>query len=191
MGDPIERIRSTPKEALVQRASSPRRPQTPTKSADRRDEPETALELLPKLTGTRCGVTNAHQSPRADANVSLREKLLESKLAQCCVSCVFEAVGNDGNPYRSTDVLSDGTLHRDSVDAVFISPLERRNREIKRQTLTELIELVSTPQAGPFKAIPDTLYPNFFHMVSSSCQSRCDILVTVSSPCRLRVLIDF
>lgn len=99
---------------------------------------------------------------------NLREKLLESKLDQCKYLCEFEAIGPlDGiSAYSSTDAISNSAFgNSNSSDSGaagnFISPLELRNREIKRQTLLELIELVNTSH----RPIPDQLYPNFFDMV--------------------------
>lgn len=79
--------------------------------------------------------------------------------------CQFESIGLDGtSAYSSTDALTNGsTAHSSMTNANIISPLELRNREIKRQTLVELIQLVS---AGN-RPIPDELYPNFFNMVIS------------------------
>lgn len=96
-------------------------------------------------------------------NPSLREKLLESKLDQCTNLCQFETVNLDGSSaYSSTDALSNSSSARSpTAGSNFISPLELRNREIKRQTLLELIEVVSSGN----KSIPDQLYPNFFQMV--------------------------
>ena len=99
-----------------------------------------------------------------ETNPVLREKLLESKLEQCRFLCQFEAVNLDGSSaYSSTDALTNGSSARSSGSITnFISPLELRNREIKRQTLLELIELVNSGN----KPIPDELYQNFFHMVT-------------------------
>jgi hypothetical protein len=44
--DPIERIISAPKDSLVNRAASPRRPQTPKRSTT-----EIVLDPLPRLSG--------------------------------------------------------------------------------------------------------------------------------------------
>ena len=97
-------------------------------------------------------------------NNSLRDKLLESKIDQCSILCLFEPINLDGSSaYSSTDALSNGSSARSPYAASnFISPLELRNRDIKRQTLLELIELVNSGN----KPIPDHLYPNFFQMVS-------------------------
>lgn len=94
----------------------------------------------------------------------MREKLLESKLDQCTILCQFETINLDGSSaYSSTDALSNGTSARSpTAGRDFITPLELRNREIKRQTLLELIELVSSGRKSP----PDHLYPNFFQMVN-------------------------
>lgn len=96
-------------------------------------------------------------------NPSLREKLLESKLDQCAILCQFETVNLDGSSaYSSTDALSNGSSTRSpTAGSNFITPLELRNREIKRQTLLELIEMINSGN----KLIPDQLYPNFFEMV--------------------------
>lgn len=63
--------------------------------------------------------------------------------------------------YSSTDVLSDGSNPLVASSYIFISPLELRNREIKRQALLELIELVNMGN----RPLSDELYPKFFHMV--------------------------
>lgn len=93
----------------------------------------------------------------------MRDKLLESKIDQCSHLCQFETVNLDGtSAYSSTDALTNGQFAKSPTAAAnFISPLELRNREIKRQNLVELIELVSSGN----KAIPDELYPKFFQMV--------------------------
>lgn len=77
--------------------------------------------------------------------------------------CQFEPINLDGSSaYTSTDALSSGNSGRSlSTNSNFISPLELRNREIKRQTLMELIDLINSGN----KLIPDHLYSNFFQMV--------------------------
>lgn len=99
-----------------------------------------------------------------ETNLALREKLLESKIDQCSVLCQFEPINLDGpSAYSSTDALSNGaSVKSPTSPSNFISPLELRNREIKRQTLVELIELIN----GGNKPIPDELYPKFFQMVT-------------------------
>ena len=89
--------------------------------------------------------------------------MLESKIDQCSILCQFESVDLDGaSAYSSTDALSNGSSARSpAVGRNFISPLELRNREIKRQAILELIEMINSG----FKPIPDHLYPNFFQMV--------------------------
>lgn len=92
----------------------------------------------------------------------MREKLLESKLDQCSILCHFEPINLDGSSaYTSTDALSSDSGRSPISNANFVSPLELRNREIKRQTLMELIELINMGN----KLVPDELYPNFFQMV--------------------------
>ena len=67
--------------------------------------------------------------------------------------------------YTSTDALSSGNSGQPATaPSNFVSPLELRNREIKRQVLMELIELVSSG-SGSKSSIPDHLYANFFQMI--------------------------
>jgi hypothetical protein len=96
-------------------------------------------------------------------NPALREKLLESKLEQCSLLCHFEPINLDGSSaYTSTEVLSSSNFGRSPIcNANFVTPLELRNREIKRQALIELIELINSGNV----LVPDHLYPNFFQMV--------------------------
>lgn len=89
-------------------------------------------------------------------------------MEQCKYLCEFEAIGPlDGiSAYSSTDALTNSAAgsadsSKSAADSHIISPLELRNREIKRQTLLELIELVNSTH----RPIPDQLYPNFFEMV--------------------------
>lgn len=105
------------------------------------------------------------------SNPQIREKLLESKLEQCLLICPFEAVNLDsGSAYSSTDVLGGSSaFNSPNAPSNFISPLDLRNQEIKRQCLVELIELISCGH----RPIPDALYPNFFKMVHCVC---CGVL---------------
>lgn len=93
----------------------------------------------------------------------MREKLLESKIEQCSLLCHFEPINLDGSSaYTSTDALSNGNSGQSPISSAnFVTPLELRNREIKRQALMEFIELMNSGN----KLIPDHLYPNFFQMV--------------------------
>lgn len=50
-GDPIERIRNTPKESLIQRANSPRRQQFSSPGSNL--SKEISLELLPRIKGKK------------------------------------------------------------------------------------------------------------------------------------------
>ncbi len=102
------------------------------------------------------------------ANADIKEALLKAKLEQCCLLCQFESTGQDGaSAYTSTDALSDAMAQFSGTEPVFISPAELRNREIKRTALMELIEHFSQFNS-PSPALPDSLYPHFFAMVTST-----------------------
>ena len=53
IGDPFERILTTPKESLIQRTSSPRRGNASPLNVKGKGKAEICLEQLPKLSGTR------------------------------------------------------------------------------------------------------------------------------------------
>lgn len=147
----------------MHRAASPRqashRPSTPTDPG----HAQAAFEQLPAL----CEI----------ANLDIRSKVLESKLAQCSVLFDFPEFSgapaapqhDDANAqssiYSSLDAMSD--LSRTSSDTSSpnvknLSPIELRNREIKRQNLAELIEMVTRSVKA---TIPESLYGPFFAMM--------------------------
>jgi hypothetical protein len=164
LGDPFERILTTPKEALIHRTGSPRHgTASPVRSKGFK---EVCLEQLPRLNGIFVIFFIFHilYLPFVEvSNPQIREKLLESKLEQCLLICPFEAVNLDsGSAYSSTDVMGGSSaFNSPNAPSNFISPLDLRNQEIKRQCLVELIELISCGH----RPIPDALYPNFFKMV--------------------------
>ena len=108
----------------------------------------------------------------------MREKLLESKIEQCSLLCHFEPINLDGSSaYTSTDALSNGNSGQSPISSAnFVTPLELRNREIKRQALMEFIELMNSGN----KLIPDHLYPNFFQMVHKEMGHFYPIILFVS-----------
>lgn len=96
----------------------------------------------------------------------MRAHLIKTKIGQCAYLCQFDAFDDPTSGSGSTEALTDGTgsssSRRSSIATIFISPNEVRNREIKKQNIFELIELITTVP----NPIPDQFYSMFFQMVN-------------------------